>query len=416
MVIAFLLLFSSAVICDEFTIEGAVYNSDGSIGDENSPNSRAVMSAYRVGINAQIGHQLNNDEDTDLPPIPVWGQKIHSANGIDVPAYYMYDVGSTDWAGTQPVEGQIARVVVESFSPENGHTGETYVGFVESAISSTESQNKRKIMPAITFVPVPSPEITDLGAGHITVRWNSISLNTAAGYSIYRKSEPDGTYQKISDVAHIESGIIEYEDTSGLLPGTDYRYMIKVNFPWGGGGSAPVHFETYGGSLPSGFARLAEPTPTLTPSATVSETSSLTETQTATLTMTETPENTFTNTITATPAIQFTATPTMTAVPVMSPGLAGVVERERFILISNPLRGRVLSAGIYSEKNGIVELYIYNIQGMLVTKLMLNVQEGNNRVVAELPDIASGVYVIKGAVRAAGYVRLLPIRKVAIIR
>lgn len=411
------------VMATEFTLNGIVYETGGSAGGVSSPSGYAVFSAYRVGIAGQTGHQHNNSEDTDAV-IPLWGEKIFRPDGTGIPAYYLSDVGSSDWAATPPADGQVVRVVAEIWQSENGYSGNMFVGYAESVINASEVLNRTKKMPDIVIAAVPSPVVTSYGEDYITLSWACVSVVQISGYSLYRKIEPSGSYEKITVTPHNFGGSVEYTDTSGLVGGTDYRYMIKVNFPWGGGAGVPEYFETHGGSLPSGYARLAVPTPTATPSATVSATHSVTETKTTTITATETvtatltAQITHTNTSAPTLHIQFTPTPTITAVHLAtSPGLADALLRERFILISNPLRGRVLSAGIYSEKNGIAELYIYNIQGMLVTKLKINVQEGNNRVVTEMPeDIASGVYVIKGVVRGAGYIRTLPVRKIAVIR
>ena len=398
------LLTAQMITAAEFTLSGMVYEQGGAAGGVSSPSGFAVFTAYRAGVAGQTGHQHNNAEDTD-PVIPAWGEKIFRPDGAGIPAYYMSDIGSSDWSVTPITDGQSSRVVVEVWEPENGYSGTTFIGFAESVINSSEIFNQAKTMPDIVLAAVPSPVVTDYGPDFITVSWDCSALTQISGYSLYRKEEPSGAYVKISATSHVFGGSIDYTDSTGLTQGKDYTYMIKVNFPWGGG-SAPDYFESYGGSRPSAFARLSEPTPTVT--------ATLTPTETATLTPAETQTPHFTHT--ATTVQTQTVTPTMTVTPAMSPGLASIVEREVFVVISNPVRDRLLSAGINSEKDGIAELYIYNIAGMLADKMTISVKAGNNRIVTQLPDIASGVYVIKGAVRTAGYVRTLPARKIAVIR
>ena len=245
------------------------------MGGASSPSGYCIFSAYRAGIAGQTGHQNNNDEDTDSE-VPFWGEKIYSPmEGI--PAIYSSDIGSTDWAITPISDGQSARVVAEVWEPENGYSGTMFIGFAESVINSSEIFNQAKTMPDIVLAAVPSPEVTAYGTDYITVSWDCVALTQIQGYSLYRKEEPSGAYVKISVTAHVFGGSVDYVDMTGLSQGTDYRYMIKVNFPWGGG-SAPAYFESNGGSLPSAYARLSEPTPTVTPEITATATYTITAT------------------------------------------------------------------------------------------------------------------------------------------
>src|SRR5208283_2508795 len=71
----------------------SVYNADGTSGTAATANSFAGVSAYRIGIANEIGHQESG-------PNPTYLNEIYPADGVGTPAYLYSDVGSSDWAAT----------------------------------------------------------------------------------------------------------------------------------------------------------------------------------------------------------------------------------------------------------------------------------------------------------------------------
>lgn len=421
----------------EYTLYGEVYNYDGTSGTAGTPNSFALLNAYREGIPGQIGHQ-NNGEN------PSYLHKIYAADGSN-PAYFFTEIGSSDWALTPPVAGQVVISVVETGEPENGWTGDSYVACTITVITPADIINSQTNMPPVNLELIPAPSIINEGIDYITVGWTGLQNDLIVGYTLYRSDDGGINYNPITVTGQDKGGQILYIDNDpGLGGGITYYYKIAVNFVWGGGGGAPEYYETYIKSKASSGAQIhpATPTPTYTPTQTETETSTptytytMTDTYTATatetatetntLTFTETETNTLTatytvtHTYTATPSFTYTPTFTETKTPVpsatdtpvlMSQTLISNIEKQKVIIMNNPIKGNKIKIGLYCEEAGIAEIYMYNAKAELVRKIVSSVSSGVNILEDEIKNKSSGIYVLRISVNNKD----LPLRKIAVI-
>ena len=91
----------------------------------------------------------------------------------------------------------------------------------------------------ITLGQVTGLTATAAGANTIYLSWSGVS--GALGYNIYRPTDPNGTFTKISSAP---TAATLYRD-KGLTPGTTYYYQVEVA---GGSKSAAVSAATGGTS------------------------------------------------------------------------------------------------------------------------------------------------------------------------
>ncbi len=418
----------------EYILSGLVYNYDNTSGTAATPNSFASLNAYREGIPGQIGHQ-NNGENSSYP------HKIYASDGAN-PAYFITDVGSSDWVLTPAQAGQIVISVIETGEPENGWTGDSYIACTITVITDSDIINSATQIPPVKLELLPEPLIIYEGTNSITVGWTGLNNDLITGYTLYRSDDGGNNYTSITITGQIKGGQIFYIDNdSDLNAGITYYYKIAANILWGGGSGAPDYYETFVKSKASSGAQIHPPTSTPTYTATYTETHTLTATytETATLTVTETytftitytetateiktftftKTETKTNTLTATYTFTITPTniitvmPNVTNTPVfLSDTLISNIKNHKIIVLNNPLNKNKLKIGLYSDINGIAQLYIYNIKAEFVQKILFSVSEGINIIEKDIKDISPGIYVLATKIND----KSMPIRKIVMIR
>ena len=436
-------LFIAEIFSAEYTLDGLVYNYDGTSGTAATPNSFASLNAYREGIAGQIGHQ-NNGENTTYP------QKIYAADGTS-PAYFLTDVGSSDWASTPPAVSQVIFAILETGEGQNGWAGESYVASTVTVITASDINNGQTTIPAVELKLLPAPSIISEGTNYISVGWTGIDNDFITGYTLYRSDDGGINYNPITITSQNKGGPVFYVDNDpSLSEGVNYYYKISVNFLWGGGNGAPDYYETNVKSKPSSAAHIHPltytPTQTATFTATVTitytfthtptdtatftftetftytptHTVTFTETDTKTLTFTYTPTSTetftLTETRTATFTPTFTQTPILTATntpfPQLAQGFLEKIKENKIILFGQPVKNSIIKIGLFAEQEGIAEIFIFNIKGELVKKFVLTVKAGVNIIEKEKGNMASGIYVVSVKIQNKN----LPLKKLVIIK
>lgn len=297
LMLAVVMLFCvSAAYSAEYFLDGFVFAADGTSGTALTENSFATMSAYRTGINNQIG--------TLDPP-----GRVNPLAGSGQAAFYVVDIGSTFWAATAAAEGQTITAVFEVYDPLFGWAGPSYIACTRAIITADEAINLQTDMSPVQLKTIPTPQIDSLDVNQAVLSLTGINENFINGYNLYRSTTLTGTYTLVTTVPQDMGNTIQYTDSS-ILSGTDYYYKWGVNFDWGGGNGAPSYYTSTAKSLARGPVTAPTVTQTDTETPTVTSTTTLTVTQTSTGTST----GTFTATYTATETVTATLTPVATAV------------------------------------------------------------------------------------------------------
>ncbi|MFZ2189019.1 MAG: hypothetical protein WAV73_05670 [Candidatus Moraniibacteriota bacterium] len=221
---------------DIFSLRGYVpYRSGGSLltGDANSPNSKAVVTGYRLNIN-------NNFSRSDTPDI----DQIYPADGAGIAAYFNWDVGSSSWSPSITV-GDTAVTVAETYSGLNGWSEVSWVGASgQRQITQDDIWNSglHYGLSAIVMEPIPTPSITSATVAAVDLQWTGLwnndtgaaggtAHNTITGYGVYR-SDNSGAYQKLAALATQNAGgAVTYADTT-VQSGHSYTYKLSVLFTW----------------------------------------------------------------------------------------------------------------------------------------------------------------------------------------
>lgn len=293
----------------EYFLDGWVYAANGASGTAVTENSFATMHAYRTGINNQIG-ALNAPG------------RVFPLAGSGNAAFYVTDVGSSDWLGTAAAEGQTITAVFEVYAPLFGWAGDSYIACTRAVITSDEAINLQTDISPVQLKVIPTPQVDSISASQIVLSIIGMDENFISGYDLFRSTTASGTYSLVGTISQNRGVSVQIADTTALS-GQDYYYKWGVNFIWGGGGGAPLYYSSTAKSSASGAAAIptatetvtASPTATITPVNSATDTPTFTETLTLTLTVTSTPVDTATYTETVSPTAADTAsyTPTETA-------------------------------------------------------------------------------------------------------
>lgn len=447
-----LLMTTLQVYPASFTVFGKVYNEDGSIGTELTANSFCGLKTYRKSIPDEIGIQ-NIGPDNNCP------QKIFPAyyNGQTTTAYFNSDVGSYNWTTVVGV-GQYVVSVVEVYEGQFSlcaWNNASYVGARIKVLSQQNIDDGGTDMPDIRLEPVPAPQPQKILSDSVILTWTGLSYdpdNLVTGYTVYRSTEPGGAggYTQLTITAsQIKGGLISFTDT-GLNQSNTYYYKIAVNFEWGGGNDAPDYFvsnaiSSTGSPVNPGSTSTMTPTETLIPYYTTTET--ITVTHTSTLAFTKTNTETFTITITCTPSMTETSTLTLTQTitptatqtitrtytetpsftPTLTPtkthtrqfyisdSLKNKLLHNRIVVLNNPVKDGNLRIALYNENNGIVQIFLYNINGELVMKIKQEIT-GGFTILQEKIRKAPGAYIIRAMIKTSIETINLPLQKVGVIK
>jgi hypothetical protein len=432
--VVLLLATAAAARAASYTLNGFVYNADNSKGNAATENSFCGLEAYRLGIPGEIGPQVTG-------PDPSCTEKIFPAGySVGNTAFYNSDVGSSQWP-TVVAAGQQIVAVVQAYSgqfPGCAWNGQSYTGARKTTVIQSDIDAGESDPPDIRLQLIPQPALQSTGVNSASLTWTGIGIDDddlVAGYTIYRSTEPGGSggFGEIGTAPQVKGGTVTYNDT-GLSVSYTYYYCLAVNFAWGGGGGAPAYLVTDAKSALSGgvyvgpsptitetstylaiASSTVSPSNTSTQTATGTETASDTVTETATYTATFTATPTATLTISNTPAPAFTATITPTPTTTPADVLLANIEKNKFIIIDNPVRDGRLKLWLYAEESGQVIIYVYDITGELVFRYGFNASTGANRVDRDFKK-APGIYVVRAVVTGNGVKLELPVRKLAIIK
>ena len=294
-ILALTALCVNAAYAAEYYIDGWVFAADGSSGTASTENSFSTMHAYRTGINGQLG-VLN-------PP-----GRVSPLAGSNQAAFYVADVGSSNWAGTAAAEGQTITAVFEVYEPLFGWAGVSYIACTRAVITGSDAVNLQTDISSVQLRAIPTPQLDSLTANQAVLSLIGINENYIDSYNLYRSTTPSGTYAFVALVPQNRGNAIQLADNT-VLSGQDYYYKWGVNFIWGGGGGAPAYYTSAAMSQASGPV-LA---PTISETATGTNTPTVTATRTGTVTITDTPSSTLTATKTTTPTMTTTLTVTGTS-------------------------------------------------------------------------------------------------------
>ncbi len=291
-------------------------------------------------------------------------------------AYFLTDVGS-QWPSAV-ASGQVIVAIAEVFSGQHAWQGKAFASASFGSVIKPDLIQGLVNLASQELVQIPEPIFESADTSQIALRLSSFKdlSGLARDFALWRRLAGSSAWDFVSDTP-IPSVGTETVFVDTTVQGSQiYEYGLSVNYLWKGGGGQGRRgqisgiYSTEAMSLSSVIAAdTVQPTPT---------------------------------------SIIPTAGPSSTPIPMP----------DGWIAYPNPVLGSKFWITIELENTGILSILAYTVDGTLALTNNTQIEQtGRNKIMIEVPKLASGIYLLKAKLRSqTGDETIYPLRKLAIVK